>query len=382
MADARELTRRWVQVLSGEIGARLAGTEEDARAADFMEAEFGRVFPEVHRHEFRFLGWRPGSEGRLEIDGETVPTRLGISCPSTPATGVRGRLRRFGASDRYGLWEEGAGGPSAHLMAYAGPGGQAIPLLWDPYGSMPAGILGADAAERLSRVEREGHEVSFSCRTEFVPNAASWNLEGILPGDPERWIIVVGHHDTVYGSPGANDNTASVACLPAIALGLAEQTGPRRPTLCFLATGGEEVGLQGSLSYVRDLGWSGGNSRVVLVINFDSLTWGDDLSVSYSPNAEPFVGVLTEAFGTTPTSAYTGRIEPAPLARGGALDSIAFANAGIPTLNVNTEGDTATSALWHTPEDTPDRVPWGRVDDAVPLFVEFIDRVCAGTPAV
>lgn len=372
-AECRELVHRWVHVLSGEIGIRFAGTAGERRAADFIESEFGRIFPEVKRHEYRFLGWRPIDEGRLEIDGDVLPTCLGISCPATPEEGVTGQLRSIGSST-YGIWEEGAAGPSAHIMAYtAGLGGDAIPLLWSPYGSMPAGIVGRDMEEPFQTVAQAGGEVTFTCRTEFSPGALSWNIEGVLPGDPGRHIVVVGHYDTVYVSPGANDNAASAACLPALGKWLRGQERAGKPTLHFLATGGEEIDLQGARCYVRDLVWRGEADAVVLALNFDSLTWGDTVKVGASGSAERMLPELDEAFAATRFSTYWERYQREGIPAG--VDAAIFHRAGVPTININTSGDEETSALWHTAEDTEERVPWARVEDGVALFGEFLARV-------
>lgn len=374
MDAVAHIPRRWVQALSGGIGPRRSGSQADARAAQFVEDEFGRLFPQVERRQYRFLGWRPGREGQLTLDGERLPTRVGIGCPPTCPEGVAGVLRRCGVSDTFGLWEPGRGGPSAHLLAYTGPGGQAIPLLWSPCGAIPAGIVGADLASRLAQAAAAGAPVRFACDTALDPGAVSWNIEGILPGDPQRWVFVVGHYDTVYPSPGANDNTASTACLPAIAACLRGVWGPPRPTLRFLATGGEEIDLQGARARVRDLEWSGDAAKVVLVLNFDSLTWGDDLALSVR-GAEAALPSVVEAIGAARFGSYSGAHRVTPLSPAGGVDSVPFANAGLPTLNVNTEGDAATTALWHTPQDTPERVPWGRVDDAVALFADVLLRL-------
>jgi Zn-dependent M28 family amino/carboxypeptidase len=128
-----------------------------------------------------------------------------------------------------------------------------------------------------------------------------------------------------------------------------------------------------------DLCWSGDDARVALVSNFDSLTWEDALSVEGTPQAASHIDVLEAALRATATSAYSGQISRPPLDPGGGVDSVPFGNAGMPTININTQGDLATAALWHTPEDTPDRVPWSRIDDAIALSAEFLDRVCAGS---
>lgn len=370
--DLNITARRWVHILADEIGIRLAGSAGERRAADFIEGEFGRIFPEVRRHEYRFLGWRPGDEGVLEIDGEIHVTRLGIACPSTPEGGVSGRLRSMGSS-LYGIWEEGADGPAAHIMAYSGHSECAIPLLWHPYASIPAGIVGGAMRDRLQAAEESGEKVIFTCRTEFLSGSPSWNIEGIIPGDPHRHVIVVAHYDTVYVSPGANDNAASAACLPALGQLLMETPGGNRPTLHFLATGGEEIDLQGARCYVRDLVWRGEGGQVVLALNFDSLTWGNQVKVGVAPPAEAMLPILDEAFAAVQLSVYHESYEREGLY--GGVDSAPFHQAGLPTLNINTAGDAETTALWHTPEDTEDRVVWPRVDDGIALFGEFLARL-------
>jgi len=252
-------------------------------------------------------------------------------------------------------------------------GGKAIPLLPHPYASTPTGIVGGEVRERLEEAEREDKEVTFTCQVQFFPNTPSWNIEGIIPGDPERWVIVTGHYDTVYVSPGANDNTASLACLPAAARLLLETPRNDRPTFRFLATGGEEMDLQGSRSYVRDLGWKGDIPKVVLTLNLDSMTWGDTVQIGSSDHAAPFSTLFDQAYRAIPLSTYRGDLRKVGL--GGGVDSFPFHRAGIPTINLNTEGDADTTSLWHTPEDTEDRVPWTRVQDAIMLLYEFFERI-------
>ncbi|MEW6753519.1 MAG: M28 family metallopeptidase [Candidatus Latescibacterota bacterium] len=372
MDDSISLTRRWVHVLAGQIGVRLAGTEADRRAADFIEAEFGRLLPVVRRHEFRFLGWEPGTEGVLTLGGEAVPARLGIGSPPTPPEGLTGALRRLGTSPVFGVWTPGGAGPAAHLMAYTGPGRRAIPLLWEPAGGLPAGILDGDLEPRLAAASFSGEPVTFASAARLLPGATSWNVEGILPGDPRRRVVVLAHHDSVYATPGANDNAASLACLPALARRLSEVAEESRPTVHFLATGAEECGLLGARCYVRDLGWRGETAGVTLAVNFDSLTWGNTLRVGTDARGSAALEALEVAQRAAPLAAYTGVWQrEAPPA---GVDSAPFFAAGIPTLNINTTGDEQTVALWHTPQDTEERVPWRRVDDALALFTEFLQR--------
>lgn len=372
MSEHSDTLRRITEGLARDIGIRRAGGDADRRAVDLLEAEFGKVCPEVVRHEYRFLGWDPGDEGQLTLGGETLRTRLGIACPPTPEEGLSGVLESLGGSV-YGLREPGRGSPSAHLMAYRGPGGKAIPLLWRPFGAIPAGIVSAADEARLAIAARDRQPVTFVCRPRLEPGAVSWNVEGILPGDPERHIIVAAHYDTVYASPGANDNAASCACLPAMAARLAATSRGSRPTLRFLATGAEEIDLQGARCYVRDLVWRGDAAKVHLSVNFDSLTWGNGLRIGASPGAEAFLPVFEEALAAAEVSAYDGTWERVDLGEG--VDSAIFHGAGLPALNANTAGDPHTVALWHTPEDTVDGVPWERAADGVKVFAGLLERL-------
>ena len=159
-------------ILTSYAASLATGFSRQAR--DVVEStEFQRIFPKVIRHEYRFLAWQPVREGTLEIEGETVPTRLGITCPGTGEQGCTGQLRRFGTSHVYGLWAKGQHGPDAHILVNTQVGGKAIPLLCHPYASTPTGIVGKDMRERLEVAEEESQEVTFTCQTDFFPNTPS-----------------------------------------------------------------------------------------------------------------------------------------------------------------------------------------------------------------
>jgi acetylornithine deacetylase/succinyl-diaminopimelate desuccinylase-like protein len=74
------------------------------------------------------------------------------------------------------------------------------------------------------------------------------NLIAELPGDERDAIVVVAHHDTVRGSPGADDNGAGVAAIIELSRLLA---GRRfRRTVVLAAPDFEEIGLIGSRNLV------------------------------------------------------------------------------------------------------------------------------------
>ena len=92
------------------------------------------------------------------------------------------------------------------------------------------------------------------------------NLVAIAEGATDEAVVIVAHHDTVRGSPGADDNGAGVAVL----LELAERFAGRRlrRTVILAAPDFEEIGIIGSRNLVR---WLRGRHRVRAAVVFDPI---------------------------------------------------------------------------------------------------------------
>jgi hypothetical protein len=113
------------------------------------------------------------------------------------------------------------------------------------------------------------------------------NVVGVIAGsDPAvtgELIVIGAHHDhlgIVAGQVqnGANDNASGTAALMAIADAVARQeTAPRR-TLVFVAFGGEEDGLYGSIHYVAHPPAGLPMADVVYMVNLDMLGTYDVVS--------------------------------------------------------------------------------------------------------
>lgn len=92
------------------------------------------------------------------------------------------------------------------------------------------------------------------------------NLVAIAEGTTDEAVVIVAHHDTVRGAPGADDNGAGVAVL----LELAERFAGRRfrRTVILAAPDFEEIGIIGSRHLVR---WLRRNYRVTAAVVFDPI---------------------------------------------------------------------------------------------------------------
>lgn len=110
-------------------------------------------------------------------------------------------------------------------------------------------------------------------------------------GGGDRVLLLIAHHDAVPGSPGANDNAASVAIL----LTLLERLAPRAPTrlrvrLLFPAC--EELGYVGARAYARTLDPRG----IVGALSLELPGVGDSLALWDATEETPFLARLAGAF--------------------------------------------------------------------------------------
>lgn len=224
------------------------------------------------------------------------------------------------------------------------------------------------------------------------------NLESEIPGSTRRdEIILVGaHYDSVWGSPGADDNASGVAALLALVKAPALQKPAR--TLRFVAFVNEEPPFfqteqMGSLVCARRCRERGEN--VVVMLSLESLGYYATMEGSQK---YPFpMGLVYPSRGDF--VAFVGRNADAKWVRqcvklfrqnaqfpseGGALpgwlpgigwsDHWAFWQAGYPALMVT---DTATfrSPHYHGEDDTPEKLDYDRFARAVAGTAKVIESL-------
>ena len=102
------------------------------------------------------------------------------------------------------------------------------------------------------------------------PRLDGANVVAIGDGETDEAIVIVAHHDTVRGSPGADDNGAGVAALIELAAQLSGRSFRR--TVILAAPDFEEIGLIGSRYLVR---WLRAHYRVRGAIVFDPIGFMD-----------------------------------------------------------------------------------------------------------
>lgn len=109
-------------------------------------------------------------------------------------------------------------------------------------------------------------------------------------GRGDRPLVLIAHHDAVPGSPGANDNAASVAILLTLLDRWAAREPPGRVRLLFPAC--EELGYLGTRVWVR----AHGARDVWGVLSLELPGVGDGIALWDAAVATPFLTAVRGAF--------------------------------------------------------------------------------------
>jgi hypothetical protein len=211
--------------------------------------------------------------------------------------------------------------------------------------STSTGLIDAKGTKRLNH---------WSGRND--PPATLVNLIGILPGKNRNApsVVLMSHHDTVWGSPGAADDTAGVAASLEVVRAIRAQ-GQQERDLVMLVTDGEELGLQGARQFWADHPLRKG---VGAVINMEARGGGG----------------RTTLFQTSHQNGAAMQVYADAVRRPGASSLAAFIYAVLPNdsdLTPVIKHDYAAynfafigrSGLYHSPMATPDNLDQGSLQD-------------------
>jgi hypothetical protein len=140
------------------------------------------------------------------------------------------------------------------------------------------------------RNRENNHDVSAKAHIESsIGYGPHYNVIGKLNGfkHPDKLVIISGHYDTVMCS-GFCDNGAGTAGVIELAriFSQANRTGVLRPkyTMLFIGFASEEIGLVGSVNYVKE--HKDEMSDIIAVINMDSIGSDDFYITETSPGQE------------------------------------------------------------------------------------------------
>ncbi|MEV4318700.1 M20/M25/M40 family metallo-hydrolase [Actinocrispum sp. NPDC049592] len=358
-----------LRVLSDQIGPRIAGTQGELRAKDYIAGVLRGLRYQVTVQPFaiadKFLGsvqvghdmWQTGSspQGLQDVTREALVVDVGDG--STLPADLTGKIVLIAAvqnnADAYLLATQR--GAVAVLLGRIGPDparrlGAFSPTLATPV-SIPVLGLAQVHVERLRQRLGTG-QVLVRVSAVQHKNLMSHNVIAEQPGRDDGVVMVSAHYDSVPGSPGANDDgSGTVLCLE---LARVLRHLPTTKTVRFALWGAEEYGLLGSRHYVNQLTDAdaqrieGCFQNDMVATSYDPATVYWLLSVDGADNATTqAVAAAAKRLGYDPSVR-------GPVARGSS-DHVPFFERGIAAGNFSWRGETGPAVLeptYHTPEDT------------------------------
>jgi hypothetical protein len=375
--------------LAEDIGIRFSGTPAEVRAADFVAEQFRSLGYPVEEQPFRFLGWEMTEPAQLTFSSPAmreVPVHPFIWSDATPQEGVEGRVERVGRMDVIGLfeWDKFAlidpktDEPLGYFGARAdGPTvsmAQASAIF-----TVPLVVVGRDDLALIEGWEAAGQEMRARLKVSarFKPGAVSRNIIATLPGtESEQGIVLCGHYDSQYNTPGGYDNASGMGLVLEVAARLRHESF-RRP-IYFIGFGAEEYLYVGADYYVMSLKERGQLNRVAAAVNVDSILIPDKRDsllggavVHHTEDAMEIgrrVRAITEEEGLS--SIYNITYESPPTFSG---DHAPFVREGIPAVKLLD----AAPVWFHTPQDTFDRIDQRAWEDSVRCVQRLVQELAA-----
>ena len=194
---------------------------------------------------------------------------------------------------------------------------------------------------------RFSKDIRINITSTYISSYESNNVVGYVEGVeyPDSFIILCGHYDHLgkMGDAifyGANDNASGIAMLLDLASYFSEH--PQKYSVAFIAFGGEELGLLGSLNYVRNP--SIPLNRTKFVFNMDLM--GDGSKGATIVNGKIYKSYFEQLTKINSEGSYL----PAIRSRGKAANSdhYFFSEAGVPSFFIYLMGD---YDFYHIPQD-------------------------------
>lgn len=402
-ALASDLAYEITESLTTEIGPRLAGTLQEARAREWgvrMMTELG--FENVRIEEFELDLWTRGRSIYEEVaivspyPQELYATSLG-GAAATPEGGLEAEIVFFDSFDdliasddsedalegklafvndrmvaarngegygwanrkRQTAWLEAENrgavgvlirsvGTSSNRFAHTGmmssPGGQTA--------NIPALAVSAPDADQIERIHESGETITVRLQTYagWRGEVISGNVIGEIVGSeaPEEVVIIGGHLDSWDTGTGALDDGAGVGITMAAARLIMEQGRPRR-TIRVVLFGSEEVGLVGARAYANARMQDGTLENHVIGSESDfgaRPVWR--LTSNVADHAVPFFDAMQVEMQ------HLGILRGGNEG-GGGPDMIPLQAMGMPVARLSQNGEDYFN-FHHTPNDTFDKI--------------------------
>lgn len=353
--------KQHVDALSETIGSRVAGSENQTQAQQYLLAQFHALGYQAELQPFTVTSYDDRGSTL------TVGGALGQSVPAntlqySAAGAVDGEVVEAGLGRPEEYEDAGVGGKivlvargdirfADKVEAAAKAGARAVIISNNQPGNFNGSLIGMSAIPAVGISQADGQALrqairAGSTRVQLQVDASieqrtAANVVATRPGGA-RTLVVGGHFDSVAAGPGANDNASGIAVVLELARVMAARPTPY--TLHFVAFDAEEIGLLGSAHFVSQLSEEQ-RRAIVGMINLDMVgvgtstrVGGSDGLVELAQVAGPRIGVDVGLLGQGDG--------------GGGSDHASFIRAGIPALFIHRTND----PNYHSPNDRAEYV--------------------------
>ena len=356
-----------------DLGPRWVGTPEMQQAEQIVKREMERALPVVKLDPISFEKWELTSDPEFIVGGQRLEIYPSHGTRGTAPEGISGIVKKSETPRvAYDIVDPTTGHIEGRVTIT--PKEKATPRpYWfydDETGGLPNVNIGKQDIPVLEKALADKTPVRLNYQVKFTPGKITSNVVGTLPGESPDEIVLYAHLDTVYNSPGANDNAASLIFV----LMLAHALSGSRPkkTLTFIATTGEEYGYLGTKHLARKRSETGTLNDIKFIFDFDSITWGPDMTlITRDEELVTLLRTIDEELNIPGTPQWRkgeglGR-ETLPLKEAG-LQARGIVVDSVPDNYVN-------MLCWHRTEDIAEHARFGPVDVAFRLFHELIVRL-------
>ncbi len=280
--------------LTQAIGPRVSGSQGEAEAVEFIFQEFQKMGLPAEIQRFKYLGWKQEVGPFLSVLSP-IQKEIGVApmayTGSTPQEGVEGRIRAHGTFylfprlmdlPKYTVVDD-RGETVASVVVLPGSRSKPIPNPWFQILQDPTVLVGEEEFQPIQESLQARREVRVRLTTagKYLQDFTSYNVIATRIGECEDTIIIGGHHDSIEGCPGANDNASGVEGIFRMAKRLLPGKG--RHTIKFITWGGHEWGLFGSQYFVKDAKERGVLGQIKACLTLDVLGCGDFLWIWAGP---------------------------------------------------------------------------------------------------
>lgn len=395
----KERIYQHVYDLSVDIGIRVAGTDGEMAAVDYIANQYRSLGLEVEIQPFQIQTYQ-NAEASVNIPNAEISPNAFRFSPNTPEDGVTGEIvfaGLGGASDfehidargKIALIERGTHAFVEKVQNAAKAGAAAVIMYNNASGTLSASLnstgnfvptVGITRDEGLAIKEMLDNGQSVEALMKVVGGGnvtrTSHNVIATKKAhknhDTGQIIYIGSHHDSVPGAPGASDNASGVAVNLEIARVISNMQTDTE--IRFLTFGAEEIGLLGSRHYVSTL-TEDEKDRSVGMFNFDmvgSKNAGDMIMFTVDGQRN----VVTD----TGASASVRVSKPLTYGQVGRSDHQPFHDAGIPAAAYSYA---PLEPQYHQPTDTIEHISKERMENMARIVSAAVYQIARkDTPAL